>query len=164
MALSGAACADEEESGAETSDGAITAERTATERTTPSSFEVELRYTNGLVYADQKSRRRFNKLPPASPSDTEGFARRLLAVGRLHHRFADEVARLEPPPRAARAHRVFLAAARRQGDAYRATGRLGLVDTASEKTIRGLRERLDKARAADRASARARRALAEHIR
>jgi hypothetical protein len=156
LVCTGAGCADEEDTPAAEDEPAPTAART----TTTSTFEAEQDYSNGLVYASQKSSRRFRALPAADASDTEGFARRLIAIGLLHHRFAADLAKLEPTPRLSRAHRVYLAAVRRQRNAYRVVGRLGLPGSA---TVDELRERLDEARASDLRSMRARRALAARL-
>jgi hypothetical protein len=66
-------------------------------------------------------------LPAAGASDTDEFSRRLIAIGLLHQRFANDVAQLEPTCRLARAHRLYLAPVRRQANAYRTVGRSALA-------------------------------------
>jgi len=118
-------------------------------------------YEVDLATATLLSRREFRKLPRADPDDVEGFARHLLAVGRLHDNFADEVEEFDPPPDAARAHEDMVAAVRKQGEAYHAAGKASLDGSAQAVEVRQL---LNEAMASDRASAHARRALTGELR
>jgi hypothetical protein len=165
IVLAGAGCGGDDESasrsGADTS-SAEDATSTPTESETGAGEEYE-DYEIELTTATVLSRRRFRELPPPNPDDVVAFARRLLAIGRLHNEFADEVEELDPPPSAAGAHEAHLAAVRKQGDAYQSAGRLGLAESATEETVVELRRRLDEAMASDRATARARRALTDTL-
>jgi hypothetical protein len=168
IVLAGTGCGGDDESASGSSADNSSARETTSPTSTPTGSDTAAGeayedYEIELATATVLSRRRFEELPPASPDDVEAFARRLLAVGGLHHEFADDVEELDPPPPAARAHEAHLAAVRKQGDAYRSAGRLGLAESATEETVVELRRRLDEAMASDRATARARRALTDTL-
>lgn len=128
---------------------------------TPAAEDEDLKdYEVDLVTAMVDSRSEFRDLPPSNPSDLEGFARRMLAMGRLHDEFADEAEEFDPPPAVEDAHEDMLAAVRKQGEAYHSAGQAGLKRTVPSEEMQRL---LDEAMASDRASEEARKALTDAL-
>jgi hypothetical protein len=127
----------------------------------PAAEDEDLKdYEVDLAIAMVNSRSEFRDLPPADASDLEGFARRMLAMGRLHGDFADEAEEFDPPPALEDVHEDMLAAVQEQADAYQAAGQAGLKRTVPSEEMRRL---LEEAMASDRASEDARKALTDAL-